>query len=231
VYRHRDDSQAAAEVAGLLPRLRQAPGIVVDAGCGGGRHLAALRAGGLPAVGFDLSADLLTVAHNRPACVGRLVRADLRAPPLAGECGSVLCLFTAFGYFDDQGNVDCLRALAGLVAPGGWVVLDLPDPAALRRTLVPQSERRTAGGWLVREQRRLVGHRVEKTVEATPPDAPVQSWSESVRLYTVDELTLVAYQAGLLIDAWWPGLAGPSDDKQRLVMWLRQSTQVTHSPR
>ena len=62
LYAHRDDASAAAEVAGLLPRLRQAPGPILDACCGNGRHLAALRAAGLPAFGFDLSADLLRSA-------------------------------------------------------------------------------------------------------------------------------------------------------------------------
>ncbi len=222
VYRHRDDSQAAAEVAGLLPRLRQAPGPVIDAGCGGGRHLAALRAAGLCAVGFDLSADLLQVAQARTACAGRLIRADLRAPPLASDCGAVLCLFTAFGYFDDAGNAACLAALSRLVASGGWVVLDLPEPAALRRNLVPTSERRTPGGWLVREHRRLVGPRVEKSVEAIPPDAPPHHWSESVRLHSVEELHSLAAQAGLAMHDCWPGLGGPDDHSQRLVVWLRR---------
>jgi SAM-dependent methyltransferase len=222
VYSHRSDAQAAEEVAGLLPRLRGSPGPVVDAGCGAGRHLAALRSAGLPAVGFDLSTDLLAAAGARPACVGRLARADLRAPPFAGGCGAVLCLFTAFGYFDDAGNAACLAALGGLLAPGGWLVLDLPEPAALRQGLVPASERVTAGGWRVSERRRLVGSRVEKAVEAVPPDGRVIRWQESVRLHESRELAGMAAAAGLLWEGAWPGLGGPEDRQGRLVAWLRR---------
>ena len=222
VYSHRSDEQATAEVAGLLPRLRTAPGPVVDAGCGAGRHLAALRAAGLPAVGFDLSPELLTVAASRPPCTGRLARGDLRSPPLAGGCGAVLCLFTAFGYFDDAGNVACLAALGGLLAPGGWLVLDLPEPAAVRRGLVPASERVTAGGWRVVEHRRLSGSRIEKDVEAVPPDGRTVRWQESVRLHESGELAEMARSAGLLWAGSWPGLGGPEDQQNRLVAWLRR---------
>lgn len=222
VYHHRSDAQAAQEIAGLLPRLAAAPGPIVDAGCGAGRHLCALRAAGLPALGFDLSADLLSVARDRGLCRGRLARADVRRPPFAGGCGAVLCLFTAFGYFDDAGNAACLAGLGRLVSQGGWVLLDLPEPDALRRGLQPTSERRTPGGWIVRERRWIAGDRVEKSVEATPPDAAAVTWQESVRLYREAELHAMANAAGLVPDGIWPGLRGPDDQAGRLVCWLRR---------
>lgn len=231
VYHHRSDQQATAEVAGLLPRLRQAPGPIIDAACGAGRHLAALRAAGLCAVGFDLSCDLLQSARRRDACIGRLARGDLRTPPFAGGCGAVLCLFTAFGYFDDQGNADCLSALAGLVAPGGWVVLDLPEPGQLRRGLRPESQRTTPGGWQVIERRRLVGDRVEKDVEAHPPSGETVTWQESVRLYGQDGLIHLADGAGLVVDALWPGLGGPDDQAGRQVVWMHRCAPRGSQPR
>jgi SAM-dependent methyltransferase len=231
VYSHRSDAQAATEVAGLLPRLRLAPGPVVDAACGAGRHIAALRAAGVQAVGFDLSADLLAAARLRPACVGRLSRGDLRAPPFAGGCGAVLCLFTAFGYFDELGNLACLTSLGGLLAPGGWLLLDLPDAALVRRSLVADSERTTPGGWLVREQRRLTGARVEKDVEAVPPGGQAVRWRESVRLHEAGELRAMAAAAGLVWEDAWPGLGGPRDPQGRMVVWLRRPGADAGSPR
>lgn len=226
VYGHRDDALATAEIAGLLPRLRQASGPVVDAACGGGRHLAALRAAGVPAVGFDLSADLLAAAAHRPACTGRLVRGDLRQPPLADGCGAVLCLFTSFGYFDDAGNAACLAALSRLLAPGGLLVLDLPEPGHLHATLVPCSARSTSGGWQVREERRITAGRVEKTVEAVPPSGLAVRWRESVRLYAAGELAVLAAAAGLACCEIWPGLGGPQDRQGRQVLWLVRPAQV-----
>lgn len=222
VYHHRDARQAEAEVAGLLPRLRQAPGPVVDAGCGAGRHLVALRAAGISAVGFDLSGDLLGVAHGHSALTGRLARGDLRAPPFATGCGAILCLFTGFGYFDDAGNQACLHALGSLLAPGGILVLDLPDPRCVQRDLQVSSRRTTPNGWLVEETRRINGQRIVKAVIATPPGAGAMpmTWQEDVRLYTPQEIPVMAQTAGLLVQDIWPGLRGPHSQEGRQVAWL-----------
>lgn len=222
LYAHRDDASAAAEVAGLLPRLRQAPGPILDACCGNGRHLAALRAAGLPAFGFDLSPELLASARRRPACRDHLVRCDMRHPALGNGWGAVLALFTAFGYFDDEGNAACLAAWARLLAPGGLLVLDLPDPDHVRRTLVPRSERNAACGQLT-EERRIVGKRVEKLVTITKPGTEPHIYRESVHLYDTAEIAALAARSGLMLQALWSSLSGPSLDEHRQVLWFTRS--------
>jgi SAM-dependent methyltransferase len=219
LYAHRDDASAAVEVAGLLPRLRLAPGPILDACCGNGRHLAALRAAGLPAFGFDLSADLLASARRRLECRDRLVRCDMRFPALGSGWGAVLALFTAFGYFDDEGNAACLAAWARLLAPGGLLVLDLPDLDDVRRTLVPRSERVTPCGRLV-EERQIVGRRVEKTVTIESSGKTPHAYRESVRLYDQQEIAALGATCGLVIDAVWPSLRCAQSDDQRHVYWL-----------
>lgn len=226
VYAHRDDAAAAAEVAGLAPRLRAAvarhPGPVLDAGCGGGRHLDALRRLGLPALGFDLSPELLAVANRRPGCAGRVLRADLRAVPLApGSCAAVVVLFTAFGYFDDAANAACLAGLVRLLAPGGELVLDLPDAGQVAAGLVPESRRTLADGTLVEERRALRGPRVEKEVVLRRPDGAVRAWRESVRLYAPSEVAALAAAAGAACTEIWPSLQGPAERQGRMVCWLR----------
>ena len=218
VYAHRDDEAASAEVAGLLPMLGNGP--VLDACCGNGRHLEALQRGGMTAVGFDYSATLLAVAQLRAAVSGRTARADVRAIPLCGGFSAVLVLFTAFGYFDEADNARALAALAGQLAPGGRLLLDLPDPERLRATLVPQSERRI-GELLVRERRRLDGTRVVKEVTITRADGSTHAYTESVRLYTAAEVASLAARSGLRVEACWSGLRGATSDEDRQAWWLR----------
>jgi SAM-dependent methyltransferase len=218
IYAHRDDRLARAEIEAILPRLRSAPGPVLDACCGAGRHLAELRASGLAAVGFDLSAPLLAAAADRPRCAGAIARCDVRIPAFASGWGAILLLFTAFGYFDDAGNAACLRSLARLLAPGGWLLLDLPEPEALRRGLVPRSERVTACGEAVQERRRIEGSRVIKDIAYRG-----ERYHESVRLYERTEIAELARGAGLGVVETWPSLRGPERDDGRQVLWLRRS--------
>jgi SAM-dependent methyltransferase len=220
VYAHRSDDEAGDEIAGLLPRLRQVRGPVLDAGCGNGRHLAALRAAGLDAIGFDLSPDLLALGARRPSCRGRLLRCDMRAPAVAPGWGAILLLFTAFGYFDDEGNRALLAALARLLAGGGWLVLDLPERDHLARTLVPLSRRTTASGLEVAECRCLQDERVLKTVTLSRDGTILRRYTESVRLYSRAELSGLAAAAGLALVDCWPGLRGAQHDDHRLVGWL-----------
>ncbi len=220
VYAHRDDAQGAAEIAGILPHLR---GPVLDAGCGGGRHLAALRAAGLTAVGFDLSQPLLTAARERPAVRGRITRGDLRAIPLAdGAFVSVLVLFTAFGYFDDEANAATLQGLGRHLTPDGLLILDLPDAAWVRATLVPHSERTTATGIRITEDRSLTPTRVEKQVTLVHPDGRQRTYRESVRLYDDADLPRLATPVGLRVADCWPSLRGPDQDDHRRVWFLRR---------
>ena len=222
VYHHRDDASAAAEIAGLLPRLRAAPGPVLDACCGGGRHLAAMRAAGLDAYGFDFSAQLIAQAQARKECAGRVVRGDMRAPPFTFGIGAITLLFTAFGYFDDAGNAACLNGLGKRLLPGGWLILDLPNRVRVQSSLISASKRITPEGFEVDERRALRGPRVEKTVVLRRDGEVVSSWLESVRLYEVAEVSALAAAYGLQLVDHWPGLHGPDMDEGRSVCWLRR---------
>jgi len=222
LYAHRDDASAAEEVAGVLPRLRTAPGPILDACCGNGRHLAAIRAAGLPAVGFDLSPQLLEVAGSRGECRGRILRGDLQALPVTAGLGAITLFFTAYGYFEHHENQSVLEALARCLASEGWLLLDLPDPDHLVETLVPHSERVTSNGTRVMEQRHILGNRVQKTVTAKPPGGSWQRYTESVRLYRPDELAIMSDAAGLVMHDRWSSLRGPDHRDHRHVHWLRK---------
>jgi hypothetical protein len=134
----------------------------------------------------------------------------------------VILLFTAFGYFDEAGNRACLGGLGDLLAPDGWLLIDLPDPDHLRRTLVPESRRITGGGLEIDESRRLVGNRIEKEVVLRRQGGAARRYTESVRLYGRDELRAMAATAGLALVEVWPSLRGPASDGHRLVCWFRR---------
>lgn len=208
LYASRDDASAraeaafAAKVVGLRAGERW-----IDAACGDGRHLVALRALGADAVGFDLSADLLAAARARG--LRRLVRADLRRPPFADASADVVGLFfTSFGYFDDAENRGVLVALRRLLRPRGRIFFDLPDVAALKASLVPESRVATAAG-AATYRRRFVGARVEKEVELVPAaGGPPLRYVESVRLYERAELEALLGATGFVVRGAYGGFDG-----------------------
>ncbi len=220
IYAHRDDQSAVEEIAGVLPRIQAQSGPVLDACCGNGRHLAALRAAGLPAWGFDYSHDLLRVAAARPETAGYVFRSDVRAPAIGTGWGAITLFFTAFGYFDDEQNARTLEGLAQALRPGGLLLIDVPNPERVRINLVPESHK-DVDGLHIHEQRSLSGQRVEKRVRLEKDGKELQSYTESVRLYETDEMARMAQAAGLDVEACWPSLRGPDHDDDRHVYWLR----------
>jgi dTDP-3-amino-3,6-dideoxy-alpha-D-glucopyranose N,N-dimethyltransferase/dTDP-3-amino-3,4,6-trideoxy-alpha-D-glucopyranose N,N-dimethyltransferase len=219
VYAHRDQAAARAEVAFLSAQGLAAP--VLDLACGSGRHLEALAELGVQAFGLDLSPSQLAVCP----LPGRALRADFRRLPLAaGRLGTVLSLFTSFGYLaGPEEDAQVLAEVARVLAPGGCLYLDVPRPGPLRRGLVPLSETRR-GELLIRERRRLTqgGRRVEKRVEVRGPEG-VRSWHEDVALYEPEQLAELLASAGLRLEAAWGSLAGApaTADSPRQILRAR----------
>lgn len=185
VYPHRGDREAVREIRAWLGRL---PGLeegspVLDLACGAGRHVRAMRGEGIRAFGCDLSADLLEEAERRGT--DGLVRGDLRRLPFcAGAFRAAVSFFTSFGYFASEAeDVAVLREVARVLAPGGGFLLDLMDPEATRRDLVPRT-RGWKPGARIGEERWISadGRRVEKRV-TVEGEAGLHTWVESVRLY------------------------------------------------
>jgi SAM-dependent methyltransferase len=165
LYPHRDDADAARDVARVLAAGVDPARRTLDHCCGPGRHLEALaRDGGFGRlVGLDRSAHQLERARQRLGPEARLVRGDMRGLPFAtAGFDLVLNLFTSFGYFDD--DADHRRTLLEVhrvLAPGGRFHLDHVDRAHLEATLVPRSRVTVAGRHLLCT-RQLVGDHVEK---------------------------------------------------------------------
>lgn len=220
VYAHRDDQAATVEALALAPHLRHLSGPVLDVGCGHGRHLVALRRQGVNVFGLDYSPFLLADAQGQALGRGRLLRGDMRCPPVTSGWGAVLMLFTTFGYFTEAANRACLAAWASLLAPDGRLVVDLPEPDHLVATLQACSRRQDADGLEISETRSYGQGRMMKNVELRRGDQAILNYSENVRLYSREEFLALATEAGLAVKDCWSSLRGAPHDDHRLVWWL-----------
>lgn len=101
---------------------------VLDAGCGTGRHAAALMGRGHDVTLLDASEALLRIARERcpraPAVVS-----DLCAPAVTGPFDAVTSRGVLNDLLTDRERADAVRSFAGLTRAGGLLVLDVREAA------------------------------------------------------------------------------------------------------
>lgn len=176
------------EVALLWDELRLAPtSVVVDVGCGTGRHARALRRRGVRAVGVDLSAGLLAAAAaDQP---GDWVQADARRLPLgSGSADAVMSVCQGGFGITPGGDALVLAEMVRVLRPGGRL--------ALTAFSLPFAARWLAPGDALDAQRGL--HFVTADVRnAEGQDQRFDLWTQC---YSAGHLLELAHRVGLRPD-------------------------------
>jgi SAM-dependent methyltransferase len=131
--------------AGLRPDHR-----VLDVCCGSGRHALPLARLGCRVTGVDVSSEAIAFGRRRAEADGLAVDlrvGDVRALPADVRADAAICMGNAFGYLDHDGTQAFLADLAGLVVPGGVLVIDYGFAAeSLLPGLTLDEEPMTFGG-------------------------------------------------------------------------------------
>ena len=174
---------------------------VLDVPCGGGRVALELAASGYDVTGVDVSQSLLDVAKAKTDARGlaiRWQRGDMRDLPWVEEFDGAVCFWSSFGYFDEQGNADFLKAVARALKPGAPFVMDTP----LLETRVPEIATEPRVWWRVGSLLALEERRFDYETSRVESDWTFiregrrETKRLSVRLYTYRELTLLLEEAG-----------------------------------
>jgi SAM-dependent methyltransferase len=120
--------QTQAEANFLLQLLKPAPGArIADVPCGAGRLSLELARRGYALTGVDLCSGLLEDARRGAKTEGlsaSFEARDMRDLPWPGAFDHAFCFGNSFAYFDDAGNRGFLKAIHGILKPGGTFILE-----------------------------------------------------------------------------------------------------------
>ena len=222
--------QAEAEVEFSERALRLTePSDLLDLCCGPGRHSVRLAQRGHRVTGVDISAYNLEAAAAQAAEFGVDVawrEADMRDTGLAGSSqNAVINMFTAFGYFDDEGNQRVLEEVARVLRPGGCFLIELINRDSLMRRFEPRRSGERRDGRMGVEEHEFDAVAGTNTTRWKVTDSAGHGTFQSftVRVYTLQELELRMSQAGLAVEDAWGGLDGSelTMDSRRLAVLAR----------
>jgi SAM-dependent methyltransferase len=172
-----------AEVARLLAGRRR----VVDVGCGTGRHSAALAKAGFHVTGIDASPAMLEVARSRAPDVD-FELADLRTWQPEEPFDGALCRGVLNDLVDDGDRQAGLDSLAGMLRPGGLLVLDVWERERVHRRFKHEPiVTRSAEGVFFRSETRFVGD-VMVVDETISSENDHELFEFRMRAWTLSEL-------------------------------------------
>ena len=218
VYAHRNLSDAKKLIDLLITELPlQKNDLVLDVGCGNARHGKILARKGFHVIGIDLSNVLLKSAlvQNRKN-FPFLVEADMRNLPFRSQFDTVLSLFTSYGYFlSDDMNQKVLEEFNFALKDNGKIFFDYLNPDYVATNLDPFTEK-TSGKLLIQESRWIDANRVYKKIIIDNS----KEFQESVRLYTLNDLSQMFDKAGLNILRVFGDYEGNeySKDSERMII-------------
>jgi SAM-dependent methyltransferase len=132
--------QTQAEADFITKMLRLEPSAkILDVPCGDGRLAIGLAKKGFHLTGVDLSMPFLRQAKLSAPEIG-WEHHDMRELPWRNRFDGAFCFGNSFGYLDDKGQQEFLRAVYRILRPGARFVLDAPSVA---ENILPQIQEHT----------------------------------------------------------------------------------------
>lgn len=177
-----------AEVTFLLQALAlDHAALLVDVGCGTGRHARALRTHGVRTIGIDLSAGLLRVAAQRSP--GDWIQGDARRIPLRDAAADAVMSVCQGGFgITPGGDPTVLGEMVRTLRPGGRLVLTAFSLAFAARWLAPEDAFDVGRGLL------------HSAADVRGADGATRRFDLWTQCYSGEHLRLLAQRAGLTVE-------------------------------
>ncbi len=185
---------------------------VLDVPCGNGRVALELAARDYRVRGVDFSAVAIEEARSRASESGlevELERREMRDLSWPEEFDGAFCFGGSFGYLDDQGNADFLKAVCRTLKPGCRFILDSGKIAEIVLPRLEADERFEVEGMVlhaVNRYDRSTGRlETEYTFEHV---GGIDQRTASERIYTYHEVDRLLEEAGFRHRASYGSVSG-----------------------
>lgn len=205
------EEQAEEEISDLLSLLETefdySPSTVLDVGCGLGRHALEFADFGLDVTGIDISPEYLAEARERAEAASVSEQTifrnlDMRELDTLDETFDLaVCLFTTFGYFGDDTNVEVLRGMRQRLSSRGVCAVEVVNKDALLKNFRSEGVTELDHGLAI-EQRNFDSRTSRMTVvrdvlHGDEPNFEFEGHVEyDIRLYSPPELECQFSEAG-----------------------------------
>ena len=222
--------QTRAEADFLQQQLQlSGAGKILDVPCGNGRLALELAGRGFDLTGVDIASEFIAEAKANSAEGGLQIEwcsHDMRELPWQAEFDGAFCFGNSFGYLDDPGNAEFLKAVASALQPEARFVM---ETGAAAECILPSFQERRwfeLGGITLLINSRYDHEQGRIFTEYTfIRDGKSETRPSSQRVYTFSELSRLLDDSGLKVTASFSSLSGEPFKlgSQKLFLVARKS--------
>lgn len=201
LYRHRNEDEAAAFLDALTGMLHPQPGAaMLDVACGKGRHAIYLAEKGFEVTGIDLSYKNIAEAKKEENERLSFFQHDMRKLFRVNYFDFIFNFYTSFGYFaSDAEDLQCIKAFAAGLRPGGKLVIDFFNVKYILQQLVEDESKMIDGiGYTISKS--FVDGFVIKNI-AVNDHGNIFQFSEKVKAISLKQFEQLFTLAGLRLVA------------------------------
>jgi SAM-dependent methyltransferase len=199
---------------------------ILDLCCGHGRHAIPLAQRGYKVTGLDLSQVFLGEAEKEALAKGVHVdwlHGDMRNIPFENAFDTVINIFTAFGYLENQDeDQQVLKQVCKALKPNGLFLLEIIHREGLIRHFSPHMIEHYPEGLIVLEERDfdLLTSRTNVKITMIYPHGERKEYGHAARVYSLTELAQMMTMAGLQVKSYFGAWDGSklTIDSFRLIL-------------
>jgi SAM-dependent methyltransferase len=198
------DAQIAKEVDYIEESLAVAKGaMLLDLGCGTGRHAIELTRRGYKVVGFDLSLPMLAKAAEEAQDRGQklnFVQGDMREMTFEDTFDGIYCWNTSFGFFEEDKNNQVVQRVHKALKKGGQFVLEVGNRDFIIRQ-APSLAWFEGDGCICMDEMSIdwITSRMKVKRTMMMDDGRTKEIDYSVRIYSLHELGKILHDAGFRV--------------------------------
>jgi len=117
---------------------------ILDLGCGHGRHTLELAQQKFNITGLDFSKYFLNIARKeakKQNISTKFIERDMRLLKMQHSFDSIISMFSSFGYFPHDENINVLKNIFAALKPGGKFLIDVINSHDLAKNALKDGEK------------------------------------------------------------------------------------------